>query len=132
MCVQAVFVVGKLVLQWSTTTWKTWTMGIVAAAVQGGVLSALNATYDLGVAGVGEYYKDVLYISWAASVLSVYSMKVNWVYMVIPIYAVYKLWTAVLAPMLSSSGRSSEPEETPAERKRRERKERRANKRKRI
>ncbi|KNC56262.1 uncharacterized protein AMSG_02231 [Thecamonas trahens ATCC 50062] len=121
---QAVFVLVRLLWLGGIGSTSTLAIFTVTMAVDALLIAQLNKVYDISTGGLSEYFADVLYLSWIALVAASYSMRAFWVFITIPIFALYKLWTSVIAPLLSSS---SAPviEESPAERKIRERKERR-------
>ena len=132
------FITLKLFMQAASCTWKTYLMFVLTCGVDGFVMVSLNATHDLGIkGGMLEYYKDALFLSWGCLVLGTYSMNFFYILLVVPAFVAYQAWTSLIQPMLSSSGSNALPDgpppnETPKERKRRLRMEKRAARRNRM
>jgi hypothetical protein len=96
---------------------------------------------DLAQAGLTEWFHDVIYLTWGCDILAPIfnTNKVWYLYLLIPLYASYKIYTLVFSgkggglfgALLGNSGRgdaAADMSATPAQSKRQEKLEKRANK----
>jgi hypothetical protein len=79
---------------------------------------------DLNQKGLIEYHWDLLYVTWFVQITSLYSKWFWLVMLVIPAFTVFKLWGTVIKPWLETE---SEETADPADKKRREKMEKKMN-----
>ncbi|CAL5227742.1 g10758 [Coccomyxa viridis] len=85
---------------------------------------------DLSMGGMCSYYHDLIYLAAIVQVASIVSDRIWWSFLVVPAYGLYVLWGTLrpfLGSILGSGPKEVEREETPAEKKRREKQERKQN-----
>ncbi|CDO53215.1 hypothetical protein DV495_000230 [Geotrichum candidum] len=96
---------------------------------------------DLAQAGLTEWFHDVIYVTWGCDILAPIfnTNKVWYLYLLIPLYASYKIYTLIfsgkggglLGGLLGNAGRgdaAADMNAAPAQSKRQEKLEKRANK----
>mmetsp|Transcript_35604 Transcript_35604/g.42880 ORF Transcript_35604/g.42880 Transcript_35604/m.42880 type:complete len:189 (+) Transcript_35604:202-768(+) len=112
-----------------------WLLSLMAKATYGSQGEVLDGGLDLTVStGFATYYHDLIYITIFVQVMS--SLVSDWfwlVYSVVPMFCIFRLWTDVISPYIFTPqpgedgyGDGVPENETKAERKKREKMERKA------
>ncbi|CAG8748357.1 17423_t:CDS:2 [Dentiscutata erythropus] len=66
---------------------------------------------DLNSKGMMEYMFDIIYVTWAVHIGSMFYEGVWWFYLLIPLYALYKIWTLFIQPSMFSGNEGTIPQE---------------------
>ncbi|KAF6263623.1 hypothetical protein COO60DRAFT_1489127 [Scenedesmus sp. NREL 46B-D3] len=137
----AVFALVRLYLKQSSAGWATWAAYAGTMLVQGlcytGIATVAKPVYTNGVLADGgadltkgtiPYYFDVLYVTGLVQILASFTAYGWYVYAVVPAYAGFKVFQFA-KPLLFDKNSSSEPEVDEATRKKLERTQQRAERR---
>eukprot|EP00245_Coleochaete_scutata_P000129 TRINITY_DN10138_c0_g1_i1.p1 TRINITY_DN10138_c0_g1~~TRINITY_DN10138_c0_g1_i1.p1 ORF type:complete len:176 (+),score=28.86 TRINITY_DN10138_c0_g1_i1:52-579(+) len=134
------FVLGRMVLFWSSTSWRHWfalalastsyklcfdQLSYMATASYDDQGELTDGGYDLKMGGMSEYLHDIIYITAFIQFASVFSDYVWLLYLVIPAFAAYKIWQSILYPYFFG-GQEADAPESEKERKKREKLEKKA------
>ncbi|EIE24030.1 DUF788-domain-containing protein [Coccomyxa subellipsoidea C-169] len=133
----------KLILFRQSRTLQSWLgfglTSLIYVVCYSGIASMAEPTYgangelldggsDLNMGGLCTYYHDLIYLAAIVQIGTIFSSRFWMAFLVVPLYAAYQLWVNIVKPyFLAPRPQSVAQEETPAEKKKREKLERKQN-----
>lgn len=133
----------KLILFRQSSTPQSWLgfglTSLIYVVCYSGIASMAEPTYgptgelldggsDLNMGGLCTYYHDLIYLAAIVQLSTILSSRFWFAFMVVPLYAAYQAWVNIVKPyFLTPRPQSMAQEETPAEKKKREKLERKQN-----
>ncbi|PVU98312.1 hypothetical protein BB559_001682 [Furculomyces boomerangus] len=142
MTINGVYIFFTFILGWSTLSYKVVIAYFITLALESFLYiqlykisqprfdsagNLLSPGDDLTSPGLISYMFDIIYVTWATHLLSLFHIYAWWLYSVIPIYIGYAFGPKAFAFLRSFSGGSSS-ESPPTKSKRMEKMEKRQNK----
>eukprot|EP01123_Difflugia_compressa_P015372 TRINITY_DN8591_c0_g1_i1.p1 TRINITY_DN8591_c0_g1~~TRINITY_DN8591_c0_g1_i1.p1 ORF type:complete len:171 (-),score=26.38 TRINITY_DN8591_c0_g1_i1:111-623(-) len=136
IAINGLYLLGLILLHWGGWSFGIWLSLIVFALLNGYIYNQLrswaipsfddkgeilNPGLPLESEGLVEYHWDVLYLTWATQIVTLYT---NWGWLILalaPAYAVYQVFRLFIIPFFQREPEESEEDDSKAKRRREKR-----------